>query len=300
MPRKVVVRAPAKVNLSLQVGPLQSNGYHPVETVYQAVDLYDDIIAESADDLSLTAEGDFAENLGKPNANLAWQAAALLAKNAGIEPKVHLHLVKRIPVAGGMAGGSADAAGALVACDALWGLQSSKETLLRLAAELGSDVPFSIVGGTSIGRGRGEQLTTVLARGEFFWVFAISDKGLSTPEVYHAFDTLNVEPKAPEVSTALLSALGAGDIRAVGSLLDNNLQKPAIALRGSLRRVLDAGIEAGALGAVVSGSGPTCAFLAKSADHATNIAISLASSGYVSRTVQATGPAKGVSIVSSE
>lgn len=295
---RVVVKAPAKVNLSLQVGAVQHDGFHPLETIFQAVDLCDDVIAEVGAGLSLTVEGVNADQVGAPEKNLAWQAASLLADSAGIKPNVHLHIVKRIPVAGGMAGGSADAAGALVACDALWGLQTPRENLLDLAAELGSDVPFSVVGGTALGRGRGEQLTTVLTRGEFHWVFATSELGLSTPDVYRMFDELNPDPMSPKIDDALLSGLATGDVAAVGKLLNNNLQDAAIRMRGSLRRVLDAGLGAGAIGAVVSGSGPTCAFLAKSADHATNIAVELSATGLVSRTLQASGPTRGATVVS--
>ncbi|MEY4347659.1 MAG: hypothetical protein RIS43_78 [Actinomycetota bacterium] len=297
---RVVVAAPAKINVSLQVGPLQSDGFHPVETVYQAVDLVDDVIATVGSGITLSVEGAYADHVGPAEKNLAYRAASLLAQSAGIDANVHLHIVKRIPVAGGMAGGSADAAGALVACDALWGLQTPREKLLELAAQLGSDIPFSIVGGTAIGRGRGEQLTTLLTRGEFHWVFAASDAGLSTPEVYHAFDALNSDAAHPAVSPDLLAALVQGDVKAVGSLLSNSLQEPAFSLRGSLRRVIAAGLSAGALGGIVSGSGPTCAFLAKSHDHAMSLAVELSASGLVARTFTASGPVKGATVISVE
>ncbi len=297
---RVVVAAPAKINLSLQVGPLQADGFHPVETIYQAVELFDDVIASTGTGISLTVEGAYAEQVGPIEKNLAYRAAKLLANSAGIEPHVQLHIVKRIPVAGGMAGGSADAAGALVACDALWGLQTPREKLLELAAQLGSDIPFCVVGGTAIGRGRGEQLTTLLTRGDFHWVFAASDTGLSTPEVYHAFDALNENATAPTLSEELLSALVQGDTKAVGSLLSNSLQEPAFSLRGSLRRIIAAGMQAGALGGIVSGSGPTCVFLAKSEEHATSLAVELSASGLVSRTFTARGPVKGATVISVE
>ncbi|MEY4323640.1 MAG: hypothetical protein RL410_1421 [Actinomycetota bacterium] len=298
--KRVVVAAPAKINVSLQVGPLQSDGFHPVETVYQAVDLFDDVIASVGSGITLTVEGAYADQVGPVEKNLAYRAATLLAASAGIDANVHLHIVKRIPVAGGMAGGSADAAGALIACDALWGLQTPREKLLELAATLGSDIPFSVVGGTAIGRGRGEQLTTVLTRGDFHWVFAASDAGLSTPEVYRAFDAANDNAQQPAVSEELLAALVQGDVKAVGNLLSNNLQEPAFSLRGSLRRVITAGMQAGALGGIVSGSGPTCAFLAKSEDHATSLAVELSASGVVSRTFTARGPVKGAAVISVE
>ena len=299
-PRRVVVKAPAKVNLALKVGSLNPDGFHPVETVYQAVDLYDEIVAERSDILRITCEGEGAEQAGDGPGNLAWRAAELLAAHAGIEPQVHLHITKRIPVAGGMAGGSADAAGALVACDALWQLATPRDELLMLAARLGSDIPFSLAGGTALGRGRGDVLTTMLARGDFYWVFALSSDGLSTPAVYNEFDRLNADAGTPEVSAELIAAIAAGDIRVAAKHLDNDLQVPAIRLRHSLEATLRAGREAGALAAIVSGSGPTCAFLARDADHAVELAIELQASGFVQRTVRATGPVRGAHVTSIE
>ncbi|MEN9711613.1 MAG: hypothetical protein RL441_1605, partial [Actinomycetota bacterium] len=230
--------------------------------------------------------------------NLAWRAAELLAKHAGVEPQVHLHITKRIPVAGGMAGGSADAAGALIACDALWQLGTPREELLALAAQLGSDIPFSVTGGTALGRGRGDELTTMMARGEFHWVFALSNEGLSTPAVYNEFDVTSPDAPTPEVSPALIAAIAAGDVRAAAKHFENDLQVPAIRLRHSLNATLRAGREAGALAALVSGSGPTCAFLARDADHAIELAIELQASGAVHRTVRASGPVRGAHVVS--
>lgn len=297
-PKRVTVKAPAKVNLSLKVGALDANGFHPVETVYQAVDLYDEIVATHDEILRLTCEGEGAELAGNGPGNLAWRAAELLAKHAGVEPQVHLHITKRIPVAGGMAGGSADAAGALIACDALWQLGTPREELLALAAQLGSDIPFSVAGGTAIGRGRGDELTTMMARGEFHWVFALSNEGLSTPAVYNEFDVTSPDAPAPEVAPALIAAIAAGDVRTAAKHFENDLQVPAIRLRHSLNATLRAGREAGALAALVSGSGPTCAFLARDADHAIELAIELQASGQVHRTVRASGPVRGAHVVS--
>lgn len=298
----VTVRVPAKVNLQLSVGPVRADGYHELATVFHAVGLFDDITATTAPDgagisLAITGEGEGA--LPLDDGNLAWRAAALLAREAGVDPDVHLSVSKAIPVAGGMAGGSADAAGALVACDALWQLGTPKERLLELAAELGSDVPFAIFGGTAIGTGRGEQLTQVLARGEFHWVFALADGGLSTPAVYAECDRLRGDGHvpAPHVSDALMQALRAGDAKALGKALRNDLQSAAIRLRPSLRAVLDAGDEYGALGAIVSGSGPTCAFLASSADKALDLAVALTASGTCRTVKRATGPAPGARVI---
>ena len=299
-PTKVFVQAPAKVNLSLKVGALKPDGFHPVETVYQAVNLYDDVIASAADSLSLTVEGEGAEAAGSGPSNLAWRAAVLLAESAGIEPDVHLHLRKRIPVAGGMAGGSADAAGALIACDALWNLGTPREELLALAAQLGSDIPFSVVGGTAIGRGRGDEITALIARGDFHWVFALNEDGLSTPAVYREFDSEPEQTEHPEVDQELLAAIAAGDVKAASVLFTNDLQASAIRLKPQLGIVLQIGEDLGAQASLVSGSGPTCAFLAKSEDHAIDLAIELQASGFVQRTVRASGPVKGAHIVSVE
>ena len=140
---------------------------------------------------------------------------------------------RRIPVAGGMAGGSADAAGALLACDALWGTGLTRRDLLELAAELGSDVPFGLVGGTAIGLGRGERLMPALARGHFDWVFALADGALSTPRVYAECDRLRAGRVLPEprVSDDLMTALRAGNAAALGRALRNDLQPAACSLR---------------------------------------------------------------------
>ena len=299
-PKKVFVRAPAKINLTLRVGALGADGYHPVETVYQAVDLFDDIIASEAVGISLTIEGEGAEAAGNGANNLAWRAAQLLADFAGVPANVHLHIRKRIPIAGGMAGGSADAAGALVACDALWNLSTPREDLLALAAKLGSDIPFSLAGGTQLGRGRGDQLTTLMARGEFLWVFALAEDGLSTPAVYQEFDSQLGTNPVPTVDEDLVAAISSGDVAAAGKLLSNDLQAAALRLRPALTRVLQAGRDAGALAALVSGSGPTCAFLVKSADAGISLAIELQASGLVLRTVRASGPVKGEHLVSTD
>lgn len=297
-PSRVAVRAAAKVNLSLRVGGVARDGYHPVQTVYQAVGLYDDVVATPAHGVNILVEGESAQSVGNGPDNLAWRAAAALAEAAGIEPHVHLHLVKRIPVAGGMAGGSADAAGALLACDALWQLNTPRAELLTIAAGLGSDIPFAVVGGTELGRGRGDQLTTVLARGEFHWVFAISNDGLSTPAVYHEFDRLNPQLGGPADNEELLAALAAGDIEAAAPYLINDLQPAALSLQPRLKRVLRAGREAGAVTGIVSGSGPTCAFLARSSEHALRLSGELQASGEVTRTAIAVGPVRGAHVES--
>jgi 4-diphosphocytidyl-2-C-methyl-D-erythritol kinase len=296
----VTVRVPAKVNLQLSVGPPRPDGFHELATVFQAVALCDEIVARPASSpgihLTLSGEGEGSLPLGEDN--LAYQAAALLAEHSGIEAAVDLHIHKAIPIAGGMAGGSADAAGALLACDALWRQGTPRDELMALAAELGSDVPFALHGGTAIGTGRGENLTPVLSRGSFHWVFAVADQGLSTPAVYGECDRLRGGRKVPDpyVSDMLMQAVRAGDAVLLGKAVHNDLQAAALSLRPALRQVLEVGEDFGALGGLVSGSGPTCAFIARDEEHALDIAVALTASG-VCRTVRrALGPVVGARV----
>jgi 4-diphosphocytidyl-2-C-methyl-D-erythritol kinase len=297
----VTVRAPAKINLALSVGALDDDGYHQLATVYQAIGLFDEIKARPAADgeftIGITGEG--ADTLPLDETNLALVAARALADECGVDDGVALHVHKTIAVASGLAGGSADAAGALVACDALWGLHLPRERLVEIAESLGSDVPFCLTGGIAIGSGRGEILSPVLARGGYEWVLAYSNDGLSTPMVYAALDELRGDrpTSPPEVPEALLSALRSGDPYDVGSSLDNDLQGPALRLRPSLRRTLDLGDEVGALGAMVSGSGPTCLFLAADDEHAVDIAVALSSSGLCRLVLRASGPVPGPRVI---
>ncbi|MFG2007346.1 4-(cytidine 5'-diphospho)-2-C-methyl-D-erythritol kinase [Spirillospora sp. NPDC048911] len=306
----MTVRVPAKVNLQLSVGPLRDDGYHDLVNVFHAVSLFDELTAVPAAGLTVTvqtAPGSRVAVDGVPtdDGNLAARAARLVAGRLGVEPAVALRIRKAIPVAGGMAGGSADAAAALLACARLWDSPDepllSRDDLLELGAELGSDVPFALIGGTAIGTGRGEQLTPALARGTFHWVFATADGGLSTPAVYAECDRLRdaqgEETPWPEVSEELMTALATGDAKALGAALTNDLQAPALLLRPSLRRTLDAGRESGAIGALVSGSGPTCAFLAESVEHAAELAAILDVEGVAESVVRATGPAPGATVI---
>ena len=299
MADSVTVRAPAKVNLHLSVGPRRDDGYHDLTTVYHAVGLWDELTATAADGLSVVVEGEGADVVPADHTNLAARAALALAERHGRRTDVALRIKKGIPVAGGCAGGSADAAAALVACDALWGLGSSREALLDVAAELGSDVPFSLHGGTALGTGRGERLTPVLGAGTYSWVLALADGGLSTPQVYDELDRQRERGPVELASdpAEVLSALRQGGPDALGSALSNDLQQAALALKPELRRLLDAGDEIGALGGVVSGSGPTVAFLARDEGHATALAASLSGEG-VCRTVRvASGPVHGARVV---
>ncbi|MGE0817692.1 MAG: 4-(cytidine 5'-diphospho)-2-C-methyl-D-erythritol kinase [Candidatus Nanopelagicales bacterium] len=297
----VTVRAPAKVNLALGVGPLREDGFHELATVFHAVGLYDDLVATTLPEGSgtqLHVEGEGAGEVPLDATNLAARAVEALVPY-GASPDVSLAIRKGIPVAGGMAGGSADAAAALVATDALFGLGLGRETLMDIGAELGSDVPFAIHGGTAVGRDRGTELTTAMVRGTFHWVFVLAEEGLSTPAVYRETDRLRAgsDVPAPEVPPALMSALRAGDAAALGKALHNDLQTAAVSLRPVLAQVLSIVEEYGALGGVVSGSGPTCAFLARSDEHAIDLAVAFTASG-VCRTVRrAQGPVAGAKVV---
>jgi 4-diphosphocytidyl-2-C-methyl-D-erythritol kinase len=287
----VRVRVPAKVNLHLAVGPLRTDGYHELVTVFHAVDLYDEVMAAPAEGIELGVTGDGAQDVPVDEQNLAWQAAVLLAERAGIAPKVRLEITKAIPVAGGMAGGSADAAAALVACDTLWRTGLSPEALSELAAELGSDVPFALLGGTAVGTGRGEQLTRVVTNTTLHWVFALAEQGISTAAAYRELDRLGGGSTASP--DGILNALRHDEPKLTAARLYNDLQRAALSLAPGLQRTLDAGRELGALGGIVSGSGPTCAFVAASRDDAVRLAAALAAEGVCRTTRVATGPAEG-------
>ncbi|MFS0705413.1 4-(cytidine 5'-diphospho)-2-C-methyl-D-erythritol kinase [Cellulomonas sp. 179-A 9B4 NHS] len=298
--RAVRVRAPGKVNLSLRVGPVGSDGYHPVSTVFQAVSVYEEVVARTAGEFRVSAEGPQADDVPTDESNLALRAARAVAAHAGVDDAAHLHLVKGVPVAGGMAGGSADAAAALLACDQLWGTGLSRDELVAIAAELGSDVPFALVGHTAVGTGRGDLLTPALSRGEFHWAFAVQDHGLSTPAVYRAFDELrghDAQPLTDEDDVPLMQALRAGDAAALGAALHNDLEPAALELDPGLAEPLAVATDAGALGVVVSGSGPTVAALARSRQHALAIAAAFTASGVADRVLTASGPVPGARVV---
>ncbi|MEV8228714.1 4-(cytidine 5'-diphospho)-2-C-methyl-D-erythritol kinase [Streptomyces sp. NPDC079167] len=298
MSRSVTVRVPAKVNAQLAVGAPRPDGFHDLANVFLAVGLYDEVTVTPADTLRVTCSGPDAGRVPLDATNLAARAAIALGARHGIAPDVHIHIAKDIPVAGGMAGGSADGAAALLACDALWGTGATQEELLAICAELGSDVPFSLVGGAALGVGRGEQLTPVEVGGSFHWVFAVADGGLSTPAVYGEFDRLTAGTDVPEpaASPALLAALRKGDTTALAGALGNDLQAAALSLRPSLADTLAAGTAAGALAALVSGSGPTTAFLTADEESARKVADALLASGTCRDARVAASPAAGATV----
>ena len=302
--RGVVARVPAKVNLQLSVGPLGSDGYHEVITVFQAISLFDDVSVATApvgNGLTIDISGQTSSGVPADSSNLAIRAADLMIKTYDLPTDLVIKLKKEIPVAGGMAGGSADAAGVIVGLDSLFELGLSRDEMESVGSKIGSDVPFSICGGVAIGSGRGDQITPALAKGNYFWVLALSGQGLATPSVYQECDRLRegLSITTPQVSEPLMQALRAGDAKALRKSLSNDLQSAACSLRPALRLVLDVGVDYGALGGIVSGSGPTVAFLVSSDEHAMDLTVALSASGVVSSVVRATGPVPGARIIES-
>jgi 4-diphosphocytidyl-2-C-methyl-D-erythritol kinase len=317
--QSVTVRVPAKINLQLAVGPLRSDGYHDLVTVFHAISLFDEVTVAAADPAPgvadiVTVSGEGAGDVPADGDNLALRAVRALrdaiargdaaaGREPAAVPAVRVAIAKKIPVAGGMAGGSADAAAALAACDELWGTGLSPATLSEVAAQVGSDVAFALLGGTAVGRGRGEQLTPALvAPASYHWVLAFASGHLSTPLVYKTLDAQRAgrTVTSPELSHELMGALRGGDPLRLGQALSNDLQAAALALFPALRKTLAAGREAGALGGLVSGSGPTCLFLARDAEHATELAVRLSGAGVCRTVARATGPAPGATVISAE
>ena len=302
--RGVTARVPAKVNLQLSVGPLGSDGFHEVTTVFQAISLFDDVTvatAQKGEGIKISITGQTSGGVPTDNSNLAVKAAQLMIKNYDLPEDLVIKLKKEIPVAGGMAGGSADAAGVIVGLDSLFELGLSRDVMESVGSKIGSDVPFSICGGVAIGTGRGDQITPALAKGSYNWVLALSGQGLATPSVYQECDRLRegLSIAPPVVSEPLMQALRAGDAKALGRALTNELQTAACSLRPALRLVLDVGVDYGALGGIISGSGPTVAFLVSDDEHAMNLTVALSSSGVVSSVVRASGPTNGARIIES-
>jgi 4-diphosphocytidyl-2-C-methyl-D-erythritol kinase len=296
----VRVRVPAKINLHLGVGPLREDGFHELNTVYHAVSLFDELRVSAGDTLTLTMEGEGAGVLALDESNLVIRAARALAAHARIPAQARLHLRKSIPLAGGLAGGSADAAATLLACDLLWGTGLSRDELAEIGAGLGSDVPFLLHGGTALGTGRGEAVSPVLARPTtWHWVLAIADGGLATPDVYRELDRLRERAWAPaglHSPDDLMTALRQRSPVVLGAALGNDLQPAALSLRPELADVLKAGYDAGAVAGIVSGSGPTCVFLATDAGHAERVATGLSASGVCREARTARGPMPGARV----
>jgi 4-diphosphocytidyl-2-C-methyl-D-erythritol kinase len=305
----VTARVAAKVNLQLAVGPRRADGYHDLVTVFHAVSLFDQVTVKPAARDAVTVTGEDADQVPVDQDNLALRAVAALraaVPDGGTStPGVQVTMAKRIPVAAGLAGGSADAAAALVACNELWATGLTQQQLCEVGATVGSDVAFALLGGTAVGRGRGEQLTPALVPStQYHWVLAFADGQLATPEVFTALDRLRSqvvttpEKKPPGLDAALMSALRAGDAKLVGSRLSNDLQPAAVSLFPALRKTLAAGLELGALGALVAGSGPTCVFLAANAERALELAVAMSGAGVCRSVARVTGPVPGAVVVS--
>jgi len=303
----VAASAPGKINLFFSVGPLQNDGYHQVASVYQAMNLREFVVVAPADDWRVGVTGSLTEThldaVPTDKSNLVVESAWFVAAQAGIETAAptSFAIQKHVPVAGGMGGGSADAAAAIVAVNELWCAGLSDKKLRSAAGALGADVPFALLGETAVGTGIGDKLEPVQVAGELHWVLVPNEFGLSTPAVFAKLDDLreargenpSKSPKA-EVPADLLEALKRADAAALAPLLHNDLQEAAVALRPELAKLLQAGIDAGALAAIVSGSGPTIALLA--ADAADAHAIALRMRVYSPQAFATSGPAAGARI----
>lgn len=308
IPRTVRVKAPGKVNVSLNVGPLRPDGYHSVASVYLAVSLYEEVAATSTETGGITVSISPNSTLDLDGVdiplderNLAYKAAAIMADVSEQATGVHLEITKRVPVAGGMGGGSADAAATLLACDALWNSGLSREELAHLASELGADVPFSLLGGTAVGLGIGDELSPALAKAQMDWVLVCAGYGLSTPEVFRTLDRLRDAqglevPEPVGVDPKILQALRSGDPEALSRVLINDLQRASIELAPQLRDTIGLGESNGALAGIVSGSGPTIALLTHSTGSAETLAEELRHLGHDALAVH--GPVPGARIIS--
>lgn len=279
----VTVRAAAKINLHLGVGAVRPDGFHPLATVYQAIGLYDDVAVADARAWSVSVAG--ADHVALPevphdSSNIAIRAGLALAAHHGLRRAARIEIYKGIPVAGGLAGGSADAAATLVALDRLWSLQTTDENMLAIAGTLGSDVPFALLGGSATGHGHGEIVAPLTDSGTWWWVVVGSSAGLSTPAVYRHFDQLGGAAEDPEIPPTLVSALRTGDLELLAASLGNDLQVPALDLRPDLRRTFADGAAAGALATLLSGSGPTVLLLCRDGDHARAVAAGMAARGH--------------------
>lgn len=299
MTYQVVVETPAKINLSLRVGPVRADGYHELSTVFMAVGVTDTItVTEQAREISLSVTHGDVETLGPMEQNLAVRAAKLLRETQG-DPTLgaHINIEKRIPVAGGMAGGSADAAGTLLACSELWHLGLGRDRLMELGAELGADVPFALLGGVALGRGRGDELAPLMNRGSYTWVIAHQSNGISTPEAFKRLDLARAAGGSPAVDSEedVIRALMIGDSARLAAALSNDFQEVTRSARPEIDQLLDLAEETDALGAVLSGSGPSVAYLCEDEAAAYRVARAIQQQLLV-QTLVVHGPVPGATV----
>ena len=297
-PNAVTALAPGKINPLLRVGPPRADGYHELLTCFLAVNIMETVTVWPADEFSVTLQGDaHPDEVPLDGTNLVMKVARALGDVLGRVEPVAIHIHKKIPVGGGMAGGSADAAAALLALDELWRGGLSTEALRNIAADIGSDVPFLLEGGACVGRGRGEILRPVKSS-PLWWVVIPQPTQLSTPAMYQRLDELRAHEDVvlpDDVPEAFLEALFEGDAEALGPLLQNDMQRSALDALPALATTLEWGVDAGALGVLVSGSGPTLVWLARSQQHAKELSAGLDNRGLFSMVTSS--PARGAHLV---
>lgn len=321
---EVTARAPGKINVFLHVGDRMDDGYHELVTVFQALNMFEEVTLRTCFDRTDTVVRNISGNDTYPgrspvhavtlkgrfgstaipldHSNLAVSAINRLAARTGVHVPVAVEIEKNVPVAGGMGGGSADAAAALVAYAKLTDIDDP-DLLRTVGAELGADVPFALRGGCAVGTGRGDELSPILSSGEFTWVLATSVDELSTPVVYHTLDDLRDAGEAPpagdvqEQLAQVLHAVGSGDAHALAQVVHNDMEPAAFGLLPAVAEVVTTGRQAGALAALMSGSGPTVGFLVEDATHALDLTVLLEASESVKHVVRVTGPACGAHIV---
>ena len=324
--REVRASAPGKVNLTLRVGAPTSDGYHPLVTVFEALNLRETVTVRTSktpgvrvETIAYLPDGSVDEATTRamadvdPATHLAVRAARVLQRLAAAGPwastaaGLSIRVDKRVPVAGGMAGGSADAAAALVACNELWELGLGDEQLHAIGRSLGADVPACLAGGIALGTGRGDHMS-VLREGDeagaeyqHHWVMLLAHEGLSTPSVFREFDRVDAAgaPALAEPTPEEVAAL-CGEPEELSHCLVNDLQAPALRLRPELADTIASAKEAGALAVTLSGSGPTVAALARDAEHARTLAATLSDAPTVARAIPTHGPACGARIESTE
>ncbi len=270
----VRLRTHAKVNLFLRVLGRREDRYHELETILHGISLADeiDVTATDSKDVEIDMElgPALAGDMPEREDNLMWHAARALIAKGAVNRGVRVRLIKHIPIGAGLGGGSGNAAGALVALNELWAAGLDYDDLVAMAASVGSDVPYCIDGGTSLATARGESLTPLPSPAEMWFVLGVSRVPLHTREVYEAWDDLG--QRGDSSAAAMTMALGAGDVAEVASLLHNDLEPAAFVLRPELQAKRAALVEAGALGASLSGSGPTVFGVARNEAHAAEVA----------------------------